>query len=182
MQSKLLHSAAAVKQFKRRNVEVSQSLTVNGDAARLLCYAGISLNVIVLWIRIFVAMPLIARLLSWVFSPSSIPASSMLCISMRLVMALATTWESSMLLSVALLFLLFSQASTLCYYPNGDLNDDLACNPSAAVSACCQRNWTCLSNGVCGLTNSTGGTNYGRHSCTDKSWNSPACPQFCLSG
>ncbi len=54
-------------------------------------------------------------------------------------MALATNWESSMLLSVALLFLLFSQASTLCYYPNGDLNDDLACNPSAVVSACCQR-------------------------------------------
>ncbi len=29
MQSKLLHSAAAVKQFKRRNVEVSQSLDKN---------------------------------------------------------------------------------------------------------------------------------------------------------
>jgi hypothetical protein len=48
MQSKLLHLAAAVKQFKRRNVEVSQSQTVNGDPARLLCYAGIALNVLVL--------------------------------------------------------------------------------------------------------------------------------------
>lgn len=103
-------------------------------------------------------------------------------IPMRLVMAMAKTCQSPMPLAIALLFLLFSRASTLCYYPNGDLNDDLACNPSAAVSVCCQRNWTCLSNSVCGLTNSTGSTNYGRHSCTDKSWNSLACPQFCLSG
>lgn len=113
---------------------------------------------------------------------SSIPATSMPCISMRVVMALATTGESLMLLSVALLFPSFSQASTLCYHPNGDLNDDLTCDPSAANSACCPRYWTFLSNRLCTFTNSTGDIKYGRFSCTDKSWNSPTCPQFCLAG
>ena len=97
-------------------------------------------------------------------------------------MLLVTYRQSFILPPIALLFLLLSQALAVCYYPNGDISDDLSCNPSAVNSTCCQRNWTCLSNGVCGLMNSTGDVNYGRHSCTDKTWNSPSCPQFCLMG
>ena len=77
-------------------------------------------------------------------------------------------------------------AGSACYYPNGDLNpDDVPCNPSADVSVCCGRGWTCLSNGVCMLSQDSSvgsisriGSTY-RTSCTDRSWNSPACPSFC---
>lgn len=80
----------------------------------------------------------------------------------------------------------FVSVEAACYYPNGDLNpDDVPCNSSADASVCCGRGWTCLSNGVCmlGQDSSVGsisriGSTY-RTSCTDRSWNSTACPDFC---
>ncbi|KAL8902545.1 MAG: hypothetical protein Q9207_004601 [Kuettlingeria erythrocarpa] len=52
----------------------------------------------------------------------------------------------SLPLCIAVIVLLLHQASSLCYYPDEQLSDDLACDPTASVSACCTRGWTCLSN------------------------------------
>lgn len=73
-----------------------------------------------------------------------------------------------------------SPVTTRCYYPNGNVSDGLACDPHAAVSVCCQREWSCLSNGVCRLLNNTEHFYaFERGSCTDSSWSSPKCPRFC---
>ena len=81
-----------------------------------------------------------------------------------------------------LLYLLHSKTKALCYFPNGQVTDDLECFPSQPETPCCVRGSTCLSNGLCQSTNSSGGVNYGRRSCTDPSWRSTLCPQHCQSG
>ncbi|KAL8794381.1 MAG: hypothetical protein Q9195_003079 [Heterodermia aff. obscurata] len=76
----------------------------------------------------------------------------------------------------------FAWASSLCYYPDGTDSDDIPCHPTADVSFCCARASACLSNLVCENppNRASGFTgDYARGSCTDKSWNSTACPQFC---
>lgn len=85
--------------------------------------------------------------------------------------------------AVSLVRSVLSQAP--CYSPNGTLQpDDVPCYPSAKVSVCCSRGWTCLSNAVCLLIQDSDwphlnvGSTY-RGSCTDASWNSTECPNFC---
>ena len=86
------------------------------------------------------------------------------------------------LYSLQLLYSLRSLTTAQCFYPNGQASDDLECDPEEPETACCPRGYTCLSNGLCELTNSSGIANYGRGSCTDLSWRSTLCPQFCQSG
>ncbi|KAL2044675.1 hypothetical protein N7G274_002449 [Stereocaulon virgatum] len=64
-----------------------------------------------------------------------------------------------------------------CYYPNGDLSTagDRPCNTSGD-GPCCPFGWQCESNGLCYLENAG---YYGRYTCTDKTWQSSSCPQFC---
>ena len=59
-----------------------------------------------------------------------------------------------------------------CNHLNGTLANDLPCDPSATVSACCGPNWTCSTNFYC--TRSDGAKYVG--SCTDNAWPDPACP------
>lgn len=68
-----------------------------------------------------------------------------------------------------------------CYYPNGDLSTvDAPCSSSGGAP-CCPLNWECLSNGLC--YNPAPGVNiYGRYTCTDQTWQSSSCPQFCTDG
>lgn len=67
-------------------------------------------------------------------------------------------------------------AAQSCYYPNGDLSTTDAPCSSEEGAACCPLNWQCLDNGLCYLDNEK---YYGRYTCTDKSWQSSACPAFC---
>ena len=62
-----------------------------------------------------------------------------------------------------------------CYAPNGD-----ACNPTSSnqVSACCAPPDTCLSNGLCLGADMTPS----RGSCTDRTWKSTGCAQWCSDG
>lgn len=64
-----------------------------------------------------------------------------------------------------------------CYYPNGTSSVDTPCHSDNAASACCNEGATCLSNGLC-----LGGSIVSRGSCTDQSWESPDCPQYCADG
>ena len=66
--------------------------------------------------------------------------------------------------------------SPSCYFPNGVIAPtDYACNPSANVSPCCGFDMICLDNKIC---QSISGDNF-RGTCTDQTWKSPGCPQFC---
>lgn len=94
----------------------------------------------------------------------------------------ASAMRSSLFYSLQLLYLLHGEIIALCFWPDGQVNDELECNPNAPETACCARGHTCLSNGVCEWTNSSGIANYGRGSCTDSAWRSTLCPQFCQSG
>ncbi|KAH9825589.1 btb poz domain protein, partial [Teratosphaeria destructans] len=91
---------------------------------------------------------------------------------------LSTSIPTTALSLLLLLLLLFARASEAqnCYYPNGALStSDAACS-SDGDSACCPLNWDCLSNGLCYNPSQDF---YGRYTCTDQTWQSSACPQFC---
>ncbi|KAK4039877.1 transcription initiation factor IID, 18kD subunit-domain-containing protein [Parachaetomium inaequale] len=67
----------------------------------------------------------------------------------------------------------------LCYYPNGDLaKDDHPCDPDAEHSPCCAAptvGKACLANKLCVSPENI----YARGSCTDPTWMSPECPNYC---
>ena len=68
-----------------------------------------------------------------------------------------------------------------CYVPNGEeVSDDTPCNPTSSdqASACCSRYDTCLSNGLCLEADMT----LNRGSCTDRTWKSKGCAQWCSDG
>lgn len=72
-------------------------------------------------------------------------------------------------------------AARTCYYPDGTISSgDLACDENAKHSACCGAppfGGTCLSTGICSGIPSGG---LSRGSCTDPTWQSDACPKFCI--
>jgi hypothetical protein len=66
----------------------------------------------------------------------------------------------------------------LCFYPDGSTaQSDFACNLTAEHSFCCAVGYNCLENKICVAV---GESDWNRGSCTDKSWNSPECPRFCM--
>lgn len=69
-------------------------------------------------------------------------------------------------------------AVAACFFPNGEVAQDMPCNASAAVGVCCggyPNKMVCLDGGRC---QENTGTIY-RGTCTDQTWSSPECPQFC---
>lgn len=90
--------------------------------------------------------------------------------------------------SLAVLFLTLSTTSSAqraCFFPDGTrASGDIACNPDASSeSACCGVGYACLANGICQQTSAApdnGGVRFIRGSCTDISWQSSSCPQFCI--
>src|ERR1700710_1323882 len=79
----------------------------------------------------------------------------------------------------------FSPVFSTCYYPNGDVTPaDVACSDSTDEAACCGQGYACLSNGICMRNEETIDANsqntYVRGSCTDSSWKSSFCPNFCV--
>ena len=83
--------------------------------------------------------------------------------------------QGCLLLTILLLFEVVN--CTLCYYPDGTLATlDSPCFPDADVSFCCGNGTACLADQLCY------NDGYIRGSCTDKTWNSPECPQFCGQG
>jgi len=78
------------------------------------------------------------------------------------------------------IFALPCWAQKQCFYPNGVLaTSDAPCDPDAADSPCCGKGMgtVCLTNKLCSGPDG----NIIRGSCTNKDWNSPGCPLFCLS-
>lgn len=90
-----------------------------------------------------------------------------------------------LLLTLTILIPLGSSAS--CYYPSRNLaSGDSVCQPKADVSACCGPGYACLGNLLCRKTKESSGDSLAigavvRGSCTDQTFSSPSCPQFCRS-
>lgn len=79
------------------------------------------------------------------------------------------------LLALLSLLQLSPPTAAQCYYPNGAINTvDGACPNS---DLCCPLGWQCLSNGLCQLPGSDPVLE--RHTCTDETWSSSECPNFC---
>ncbi|KAK7188650.1 uncharacterized protein CC84DRAFT_1161436 [Paraphaeosphaeria sporulosa] len=78
---------------------------------------------------------------------------------------------------------LSSHALATCFFPNGNESPaDTPCNPDAEVSHCCYKNQACLSNGLCvSDPHSPIKARLHRGTCSDKTWNSPDCPNHCTS-
>lgn len=76
-----------------------------------------------------------------------------------------------------------ANAST-CYFPDGTVSaHDFPCHSSSigdGASACCGDTAMCLSNNLC--LNQDGAELISRGSCTDETWQSSECGQYCLDG
>lgn len=88
------------------------------------------------------------------------------------------------LLITVLLLLLTPTSAQTCYNQNDSIDPpSVPCYPANSTgtsqSFCCPVGRQCYTNGLCGPSNTD--PNYGRLSCTDPTWRSPECPQFCLS-
>jgi hypothetical protein len=76
-----------------------------------------------------------------------------------------------------------------CYYPDGSsAASDTPCFSTSGASVCCGDGFACLANGICQVTSFAfisnpdlnKQINYYRGSCTDQTWSSSSCPQFCI--
>ena len=81
-----------------------------------------------------------------------------------------------------------TMANANCYYPDGSIaTADTPCNSAAngtSVSPCCANSNICVDNALCltpCLTVNRLPIIY-RGSCTDKTWKSPECAQYCSDG
>lgn len=76
--------------------------------------------------------------------------------------------------------------AAVCYYPDGSVSpQDTACLNNGDNSTCCGQGYACLSNNICEATGDEikkpGASLYVRGSCTDPTWRSNNCPQFCIN-
>ena len=85
------------------------------------------------------------------------------------------------------LFQYLNTVNCQCYDFGGNIAvNDSACYHDRDHSFCCDKDWTCLSTGICSRENSTeiipkGGSPLHRATCTDMTWRSKQCPQFCTN-
>ena len=74
-----------------------------------------------------------------------------------------------------------AQAAATCYFSDGDISPaDTPCDDEATDTFCCFNRQACLSNKICLTGNVNGVDQYARGTCTDQSWVSGECPNFCL--
>ena len=72
-----------------------------------------------------------------------------------------------------------------CYDADGSvLVGDRAFYPEREQYFCCGALWACISSGICSRANNkeiapSGGSPLRRGTCTDRTWSSAECPQFC---
>ena len=72
------------------------------------------------------------------------------------------------------------RAQQSCYFPDGsEAVGNSPCNEAAPQSHCCGSTDMCLSNGYCFGHGNSFVNRIIRESCTDQSWDDPACLQHC---
>lgn len=88
----------------------------------------------------------------------------------------------SAFLSFICLLLFISSISATCFYPDGSIPSDYTYTPcgNAAVEPCCTSafNGECVSGGLC----KNDDDQYYIGACTDQTWESSICPNYCKNG
>jgi len=133
-----------------------------------------------------------SKLWSSAEAPTSFPSISSLFLLLRLHVAmLFSVCERVAFLLVSLWLLPFAQAKGECYTPvvNGTAqlaDEQEPCDPYAYISLCCPVGWTCFSNSVCVVTDTSSpdvqdplGTTT-RGGCTNPLWDTASCGNICL--
>ena len=85
--------------------------------------------------------------------------------------------------SVCLLEKAVTVGAQTCYFPDGSVaGRDTPCRAptSDQASACCAYSDICLDNNLC--LGQNGSQSISRGSCTDQTWHSSECPQYCQDG
>jgi hypothetical protein len=68
-----------------------------------------------------------------------------------------------------------------CYFPDGSLaKGNFPCFLDQEVSPCCGVDTICEASGLCKVEGSAGVSDLIRGACTDPTWDSPECPQYCI--
>lgn len=82
----------------------------------------------------------------------------------------------------ALCIATMAQAADVCFHPSGSQSSDVPCDPTAEVTMCCSSQSACLPTGLCANTidGETDPSKFIRPTCTDSTWTSPICPQYCV--
>ncbi|KAF2724067.1 hypothetical protein K431DRAFT_344202 [Polychaeton citri CBS 116435] len=92
-----------------------------------------------------------------------------------------TTTHSSLWWQITAILCLASLGQSLCYYPNGtEASGFIPIDGDAEVSACCSPYDLFTNIGLCKSPFDGGNNWYWRNTCTDRSWNSSSCPQYCV--
>lgn len=85
-----------------------------------------------------------------------------------------------LILSTFSSFRALAQIDGTCYFPAGNIADNnVPCDPDAAVSSCCAQESSCLANGLCLVNNDDDTVEFARGACTDPTFQDPACFQHC---
>ena len=73
--------------------------------------------------------------------------------------------------------------ATSCYYPDGSVAQDNYSCSNEYNTTCCAAGYACLSGGICASSpfNDDSTSNYYRGTCTDETYTSPCCPNYCLN-
>lgn len=83
---------------------------------------------------------------------------------------------------IAILSVTPASSAPSCFLPNGTISkNDLPCFPQNPESSCCGgSDYVCSTNNMCQYIKGPADQQYFViGSCTDESWNSPACPGYC---
>lgn len=114
-----------------------------------------------------------------------LPAGFSLCCWPFFIGAMAIHILVAQLLAIVGLWL--GLISATCYAPDGNVSpNDSPCLPDqveeGGAGFCCSTGYACLSNRMCMKTSLVKPLHtFYRATCTDKTWNDPNCPNFCLS-
>lgn len=92
------------------------------------------------------------------------------------------TLESSLIiLGLANIAWAALEPQSLCYNPDGTFAEgNFPCFLGQEQSPCCGGNTICTGSGLCKPPDSTGVSNLIRGTCTDRNWESPECPLYCM--
>lgn len=98
---------------------------------------------------------------------------------------MSTGHQRTFLLLTVLSSISAVRAAKQCFFPNGTAGDWTPCNEQQEHSACCAPEDACLSNNYC-FQQRPAPDQYSlrisRGMCTDQSWESPNCPDYCSDG
>ena len=88
----------------------------------------------------------------------------------------------SVFISMCFLVIAITVDAQQCYFPDGSKSNDTLCRPQSSdqASACCGDTNVCLDNGLC--LAQIGYAAITRGSCTDPTWQSDGCAQYCQDG